>query len=346
MEKGFITVNKLPAPTWEKLKVNRADVSLAGISAKAGAVTVRGTAPAETADENIIKDFSAVKTGMGEEISDFFDDLHKDKNFKPDFLKASGNTLLKFEDSNEPKAERLFLDVAENEKATVIMSVLCSGVFQTIANLKKGARLELVQIINESGKDTVLTDIGAVCEEGAGFKLIQVFMSGKEVYSGCRTLLSGKDSRYEAYLGYDLSGEDILDMNYHAVHTGKRTESAITASGALAGSSQKVFRGTIDFIRGCAGAVGNENEDVLILDDGVINKTVPLILCEEEDVEGNHGASIGKPDDETLFYLMSRGISREEALAVLRRSKLCGAVMKISNEEFRKELLESIYDRT
>ena len=157
--------------------------------------------------------------------------------------------------------------------------------------------------------------------------------------------------RTEGYrLGHNLfllrNEEEILDMNYHAVHTGKRTESAITASGALAGSSQKVFRGTIDFIRGCAGAVGNENEDVLILDDGAINKTVPLILCEEEDVEGNHGASIGRPDEETLFYLMSRGISREEALAVLRRSKLCGAVMKISDEEFRKELLESIYDRT
>ncbi len=346
MEKGFITVNKLPAPTWEKLKVNRANVNLTGISAKAEYVTVRGTAPEETADENIIKDFSGIKTGMGEEISNIFDELFKAKNLKPDLLKASGNTLLKFEGSKDHAAERLFIDIAENEKATVIMSLPCAGVFQTIANLKKGSNLELVQIISKSDKDALLTDIGAVCEDGSDFKLIQVFMSGKEVYSGCRTLLSGKDSKYEAYLGYDLDEEDLLDMNYHAVHTGKRTESAMTASGALADGSQKVFRGTIDFIRGCAGAVGNENEDVLILDEGVINKTVPLILCEEEDVEGNHGASIGKPDEETLFYLMSRGISREEALAVLRRSKLCGAVMKISDEEFRKELLESIYDRT
>lgn len=346
MEKGFITVNKLPVPTWEKLKVNRKKVNLPGISAKAVGLMVRGAAPEEARDENILKVFSSIKTGMGEDVSSFFDGLFKAKNIKPDLLKASGNTLLKFEGSDGPAAERLLIDTAENEKKTVIMSLSCAGVFQTIVNLKKGSCLELVQIINASDREALLTDIGAACEEGAEFKLIQVFMSGKEVYSGCRTLLSGKDSRYEAYLGYDLAGEDLLDMNYHAVHTGKRTESAITASGALAGTSQKVFRGTIDFIRGSAGAVGNENEDVLILDDGVVNKTVPLILCEEEDVEGNHGASIGRPDEETLFYLTSRGISREEAIAVLRRSKLCSAAMKISDEEFRKELLESIYDRT
>ena len=344
MEKGFINVNNLPAPTWEKLKVNRANAGLPKDVKKAEAVTVRGTAPEETSDENIIKSFSAIKTGMGEEFSAYFDELSDEKSIKPDLLKASGSTLLRYEGSGDSKAERLFIETSENESATVMMFIGSSGVFQTIADLKKGSTLELVQIIDEEA--AVLADVGALCEEGAEFKLIQVFVTGKEIYSGCRTLLSGKDSKYEAYLGYDMSDKDLLDMNYHAVHTGKRTESAIVASGALADNSQKIFRGTIDFIRGSAGAVGNESEDVLILDEGVINKTVPLILCEEEDVEGNHGASIGRPDEETLFYLMSRGINRDEAIAVLRRSKLCNAVMQISDEEFRKEILGSIYDRT
>ena len=70
----------------------------------------------------------------------------------------------------------------------------------------------------------------------------------------------------------------------------------------------KLFRGSIDFVKGCAGSVGNEKEDVLLLGDDVVNQTIPLILCAEEDVEGNHGASIGELDEKTLFYLMSRGI--------------------------------------
>ena len=49
-----------------------------------------------------------------------------------------------------------------------------------------------------------------------------------------------------------------------------------------------VFRGTIDFKFGAAGAEGEEKEDVLLLGDDVINQTIPLILCAEEDVQGNH----------------------------------------------------------
>ena len=71
---------------------------------------------------------------------------------------------------------------------------------------------------------------------------------------------------------------------------------------------RKVFRGTIDFKNGSAGSAGNEKETVLLLGDDVVNKTVPLILCAEENVVGNHGATIGELDDDTLFYFASRGI--------------------------------------
>ncbi len=57
-----------------------------------------------------------------------------------------------------------------------------------------------------------------------------------------------------------------------------------------------------------------------MLGENVVNKTVPLILCAEENVVGNHGATIGELDAETLFYFESRGISRAEAENILARS--------------------------
>ena len=63
----------------------------------------------------------------------------------------------------------------------------------------------------------------------------------------------------------------------------------------------KLFRGTIDFVKGSAGSVGNEKEEVLLIDEKCVNQTIPIILCAEEDVVGNHGATIGKPDEELLF---------------------------------------------
>ena len=101
-----------------------------------------------------------------------------------------------------------------------------------------------------------------------------------------------------------------------------------TPSGALTDSAEKVFRGTIDFKNGSAGSTGSEQETVLLLGDDVVNKTVPLILCAEENVEGNHGATIGELDDETLFYFESRGIGREAAENLMARA----AVERLARE--------------
>ena len=76
---------------------------------------------------------------------------------------------------------------------------------------------------------------------------------------------------------------------------------------------KEVFRGSIDFKRGSSGSKGAETENVLLLGDDVENKTIPLILCAEEDVDGSHGATIGELDEETLFYFAARGIDQETA---------------------------------
>ncbi|KUE74040.1 hypothetical protein AUQ37_06605 [Candidatus Methanomethylophilus sp. 1R26] len=126
-----------------------------------------------------------------------------------------------------------------------------------------------------------------------------------------------------------IGGDTVLDMNYEAVHRGKRSESRMDADGSLCDRSRKTFRGTIDFRSGCVGSKGSEKEDILMFDDGAENRTVPLILCAEEDVEGDHGATIGRLDDEVLFYMGSRGIDAQSAyraVADARLRKLCRAI--------------------
>ena len=110
------------------------------------------------------------------------------------------------------------------------------------------------------------------------------------------------------------------------------------ANGILKGNAKKLFRGTIDFITGCAGAKGAESEDVLLIDEGVENQTIPLILCGEEDVEGSHGATIGRLDEQMLFYLASRGFDSEEAKRLVARARVDALCAKIPSEEIQKEI--------
>jgi len=93
------------------------------------------------------------------------------------------------------------------------------------------------------------------------------------------------------------------------------------------------------------GAEGEEKEDVLLLGEDAVNQTIPLILCAEEDVQGSHGATIGKLDDELLFYLCSRGMSREAAAGMITRARLDAICRKIGDgpaEQLVQDYLEEV----
>ena len=81
---------------------------------------------------------------------------------------------------------------------------------------------------------------------------------------------------------------------------------------------------------------------VLMLGDDVVNKTVPLILCAEENVVGNHGATIGELDDETLFYFESRGISRAQAENILARASIERFARTVDDEVLRAQILQTL----
>jgi Fe-S cluster assembly protein SufD len=79
-----------------------------------------------------------------------------------------------------------------------------------------------------------------------------------------------------------------------------------------------------------------------MLGDDVVNKTVPLILCAEENVVGNHGATIGELDDETLFYFESRGISRAQAENILARASIERFARTVDDEVLRAQILQTL----
>ncbi|MCI6157234.1 MAG: SufD family Fe-S cluster assembly protein, partial [Peptoniphilaceae bacterium] len=71
---------------------------------------------------------------------------------------------------------------------------------------------------------------------------------------------------------------------------------------------------------------------------------VPLLLCHEDHVVGNHAASAGRLDEEMLFYLMSRGISRKEAEGLIVESRMIPTLDRIRNDGLRSELLQEIHE--
>ena len=131
-------------------------------------------------------------------------------------------------------------------------------------------------------------------------------------------------------------------MNDLTTLTGVKTRTNMLTYGILKNNAQKSYKSTIDFKCGCSKAYGKEYENVLLLDDTVNSKSLPMLLCTEEDVEGSHSVSSGKVDTNQLFYLMSRGLSKKEATKLIIFSKFNTLLEKETNEELRNEIINLI----
>ena len=156
-------------------------------------------------------------------------------------------------------------------------------------------------------------DAGIVLDERALVQVRHTVLGAGRAYTGLDADLRGDDARLDIDTRYLGHASQQRDFNYVAHQRGRRTVCNLDANGVLAGESEKTLRGTIELVHGCKGSVGSEQETVLLADERVANRTVPVILCDEDDVAGNHGATIGHVRPEQLFYLASRGISPDDA---------------------------------
>ena len=337
-------INNLPAKTWRWLHMNETAVSEeADLAASGIAVNCPASVSQNNAQSQELKD---TETGMGSDMTRL---LAASQSKVTAFATQEGvcekqPLVLSFGyQDGDRKGDVVELRLAKDSELTVLMDYVSgegsgTAAVQTVIRAEENAKLHLVQVERLGSGYTCMNDIGAFCEANAGVDLVQLVLGGKDVRMGCLADLSGKASDLQVSIGYQVQGSNTLDMNYAAIHKGKKTTSHIDASGVLRGEAKKLFRGTIDFKKGAKGAKGDELEDVLLLDDGVQNQTIPLILCAEEDVEGNHGASIGNLDEEMMFYLASRGISEEAAYELVANAKLKAVCGKIPDQKLREEL--------
>ena len=143
------------------------------------------------------------------------------------------------------------------------------------------------------------------------------------------------------YIG---NNSNILDMNYYFDIKAKNSKSIMKVEGALFDTSKKNFRGTIDFKEGSKKSIGEENENCILFSDSAISRSLPMLLCHEEDVVGSHGVSSGKVSKDKLFYLMSRGFDKKEASKLIVSANFSTIINELPNS-IREDIISIINER-
>ena len=326
MDNVLINRANVPAAqTWNRLRANSLSVS------------VPNHADAGTVYLPLPRLFERIECGMGQEVTDYVES----QAFKSDFYNVPARTkreepIVVAVSAAQNQCANTGIIVREGAEATVVIAAFAGDAsdggdapagsdasasgdeLPTSAALTRivveaGAKLHLIEMLGVNEGQQHLESVGLEIHQDAAVDVKQYALGGSTIGLGLTANLVGARARLDLNNRYHATHEETLDINHLVRMRGTSTRAQLTESGVLNEAAKKTLRATIDLVRGAKDAQGNEIETVMILGDDVVNKTMPVILCDEDDVAGNHGATIGSVSPEQLDYLAARGLYRQAA---------------------------------
>ena len=206
------------------------------------------------------------------------------------------------------------------------------------------AHVHVLEFVAANDERQHLESVGIVAGDRARVDVRQYFLGAATTATGIACSLDGANARFDLACRYLARDDERLDINHVVRMRGRNGRTNVSESGVLDGHARKALRATIDLIHGSSGSEGSELENVLVLSDDVINKTMPVILCDEDDVAGNHGATIGSVGPEQIQYLADRGLTLEEAEALYVRALFDEAIIAAPTAAVRTAVLKRAED--
>ncbi|MDH3944599.1 MAG: Fe-S cluster assembly protein SufB, partial [Anaerolineae bacterium] len=190
-----------------------------------------------------------------------------------------------------------------------------SGVIEII--VKKNARFRYTTIQNWSNNMYNLVTQRALVDEGATMEWVDANLGSKLTMKYPSCYLNGEGAHGEILsLAFASQGQH-QDTGGKIIHVAPNTSSKVTSKSISKGSGRASYRGLLKVHSQAEGSKSNVVCDALLLDDKSRSDTYPYIEIDAQDVTIGHEASVSKVGEEQLFYLMSRGLSEEEAASMV-----------------------------
>ena len=354
MEK--ITLNETPVRTSRNFRANNIELENVNIPEQIGDfsnIVITGESSKIKID-NIINNSNKLTYGVGSLLEKQIDTQSNQKHRIIIDSKTNRDILFEFNfnKNNLNLVNDMQIIANENTKATIYIKYEtldndCEAYQNSRINLyaKQAANINIVIINLLNVKSNNFISIENKFEKNSSVNYTIVDFGGKHSITNYYSNLQGDNCDNQLNTIYLGKENQVFDLNYIGELRGKKSNIDIEVQGALKDTSKKHFKGTIDFKKGCKKATGNENEACMLLSDTAKSIALPMLLCSEEEVEGNHSSSAGKIGEKELFYIMSRGFELKEAMKLMVRARFNQILEKIENDELREEILQEIDKR-
>jgi len=353
-EMSNIKLNETPVRTSKNFNIN--NIKLDNIEIPNRLEDFKNVRISEIGSKNSI-DFNVSNSNLTYGLGDFFtNQVNENSNYKANIIinsktKKEVEIDFKFDNENSNLAENIEITANEGTKSTIILKYETDNNVEAYHNAvirataKKSAMLNviIVNFMNEQSNNFI--SIENSFEDNSKINYIIIDFGGKNSITNYYSNITGENADNSLNTIYLGKNEQLFDLNYIGELYGKKCNIDIEVQGALKDNARKHFKGTIDFKKGCKKATGNENENCMLLSDRAKSLALPMLLCSEEDVEGNHSSSAGKIGEKELFYIMSRGFELKEAMKLMVRAKFKKILENVKNEDLKNQILNEIDKR-
>lgn len=294
-------------------------------------------------DATVLKEKLSLKYGIG------LDYIKANNKIEINLENKEEKIICNFDKENQNLTDQILINAKGKSTITIEYKSLGeekhfhNGVLKVIADENAEVNVNIINLLNE--KSDNFQAIESRLNKNAKVNYTIIDIGGESSITNYYSNLQGENAQNDVktvYLGVD---EQLKDINYIAKLYGAKTNINIDVQGALSDKAKKHFKGTIDFKKGCKKAKGDENEYCMLLSDKAKAIALPMLLCAEENVEGNHSTASGKVDSKVLFYIMSRGLSYKEAVKLLVKSRFIKIIEQISDQNLKNEIISKIDEK-
>jgi Fe-S cluster assembly protein SufD len=168
------------------------------------------------------------------------------------------------------------------------------------------------------------------------------FMNDGDVVGDFNTDLRGKGSHSEVKVVAVSTDDQQQGVNTRVTNYGEHTIGHILQHGVILETSALTFNGIGHIVKGARGSDSQQENRVLMLSTHARGNADPILLIDENDVTAGHAASVGRVDEEQMYYLMSRGISKKVAERLVIRGFLGSVITEIPAKAIREQLTATI----
>lgn len=159
------------------------------------------------------------------------------------------------------------------------------------------------------------------------------------------TNLEGEGAETKNYGAFFGDENQQFDLVVNSMHNYPHTNSDIFSKGALSDSSKCIYHGLVRIEKNAPGSNGYQKEDTLLLSPNATADAIPDLEIKNSDVKCSHGATIGRIDEEKLFYLRTRGFNKNEATKIYIKGFFNELINKMEIKKLRENMDNLIEDK-